>query len=56
MSSEKSLGSDEDPFAEDDVDNEPQDGQAPRPSKRRANLYDAIAGMFSSHCIHQKVN
>lgn len=55
MSSEKSLGSDEDPFAENDVDNEPQDGQASRPSKRRANLYDAIAGMFS-YCIHQKVD
>lgn len=44
MSSERWLNSDEESLAEVEED-DLRDGQASKPSKRRANLYDAIAGM-----------
>lgn len=47
MSTEEWLNSDEDSLVDVD-DDELRDSQISRPTKRRANLYDAVAGMIST--------
>ncbi|CAG8160588.1 unnamed protein product [Penicillium olsonii] len=51
MSSERGLSSDEDSLIDVEGD-ELRDGQASKPSKRRANLYDAVAGRVNPRGVN----